>query len=132
MQAVRDMLIGFGYDMDHYHQEAFTGPPVLTPADAPVLDDVVPSAETASEVIFALSGRSVPCTEADTVLAVSRTAGLNIPSGCNFGVCGTCKVKKLSGEVHMVHNGGISDDDIAADYILACCSRPMGRVEIEA
>ena len=24
MQAVRDMLIGFGYDMDHYHQEAFT------------------------------------------------------------------------------------------------------------
>ena len=132
MQAVRDMLIGFGYDMDHYHQEAFTGPPVLTPADAPVLDDVVPNAETASEVVFTLSGRSVPCTEADTVLAVSRTAGLNIPSGCNFGVCGTCKTRKLSGEVHMVHNGGISEDDIAAGYILACCSRPLGRVEIDA
>ena len=24
MQAVRDMLIGFGFDMDHYHQETFT------------------------------------------------------------------------------------------------------------
>jgi ferredoxin-NADP reductase len=132
MQSVREMLIGFGFDMDHYHQEAFTGPPVLTPADAPVLDDVVPNAETASEVVFALSGRSVPCTETDTVLAVSRTAGLNIPSGCNFGVCGTCKTKKLSGEVHMVHNGGISDADIEAGYILACCSHPMGRVEIEA
>jgi ferredoxin len=79
-----------------------------------------------------MSGRSVPCTEADTILAVSRTAGLNIPSGCNFGVCGTCKTRKLSGEVHMVHNGGISEDDIAAGYILACCSLPMGRVEIEA
>jgi stachydrine N-demethylase, reductase component len=32
--------------------------------------------------------------------------------------------------VHMVHNGGISDDDIEAGYILACCSRPIGRVEV--
>jgi ferredoxin len=132
MQSVRDMLIGFGYDMEPYHQEAFTSPPVLKPADAPVLDDVVPSAEAVSEVVFSVSGQSVLCSETDTVLAVSRTAGLNIPSGCNFGVCGTCKTKKLSGEVHMVHNGGISDADIAAGYILACCSNPLGRVEIEA
>ena len=132
MQAVRDMLIGFGYDMAHYHQEAFGAPPVLTPADLPVLDDVVPSAEAASEVVFALSGKSIPCTEVDTILAISRQAGLNIPSGCNFGVCGTCKTKKLTGEVHMVHNGGITDADVAAGYILACCARPMGRVEIEA
>lgn len=64
MQVVRDMLIGFGFDMDHYHQETFTAP-VLTPADAPVLDDVVPSAEAASEVVFSVSGKSIPCTEAD-------------------------------------------------------------------
>ena len=131
MQAVRDMLIGFGFDMDHYHQETFTAP-VLTPADAPVLDDVVPSAEAVSEILFARSSQTVACTEADTILAVSRSAGLNIPSGCTFGVCGTCKVKKLSGEVHMVHNGGISDDDIAEGYILACCSHAMGKVEIDA
>ncbi|PJN96305.1 hybrid-cluster NAD(P)-dependent oxidoreductase, partial [Amaricoccus sp. HAR-UPW-R2A-40] len=112
MQDVRDMLIGFGFNMEHYHQETFTAP-VLTEADAPVLDDVTPSAEAASEVVFSLSGKSIPCTEADTILAVSRMAGLNIPSGCTFGVCGTCKTKKLSGEVHMVHNGGISEDDIA-------------------
>lgn len=131
MQAVRDMLIGFGFDMDHYHQETFTAP-VLSPADAPVLDDVVPSADIASEVVFAVSGRSIPCTEADTILTISRQAGLNIPSGCTFGVCGTCKTRKLAGEVHMVHNGGISDEDIEAGFILACCSHPMGRVEIEA
>jgi ferredoxin len=62
--------------------------------------------------------------------ATAEAAGLNIPSGCNFGACGTCKVKKISGEVHMVHNGGISDDDIEAGYILACCSRPIGGVEV--
>ena len=70
------------------------------------------------------------CNESDTVLVAAKAAGLNIPNGCNFGVCGTCKIQKLSGEVHMVHNGGISADDIEAGYILACCSRPVGRVEV--
>ena len=32
----------------------------------------------------------------------------------------------------MVHNGGISEDDIAAGYIPACSWHPMGRVEIDA
>lgn len=32
----------------------------------------------------------------------------------------------------MVHNGGISDSDIAEGYILACCSHPIGAVTIEA
>ena len=74
---------------------------------------------------------SAPCAETDTVLAVAKRSGLNIPSGCTFGLCGTCKIRKLSGEVHMVHNGGISDDDINEGYILACCSHPMGRIEVE-
>jgi hypothetical protein len=32
----------------------------------------------------------------------------------------------------MHHNGGILEDEIAEGYILACCSRPMGDVSIEA
>lgn len=39
---------------------------------------------------------------------------------------------KVSGEVEMNHNGGILDDEIAEGYILACCSRPIGDVQIEA
>jgi len=45
---------------------------------------------------------------------------------------GTCKVLKRSGEVVMHHNGGISDQEINAGYVLACCSRPTTPVEIEA
>lgn len=39
---------------------------------------------------------------------------------------------KVSGEVAMEHNGGILDDEIAEGYILACCSRPLTAVEVEA
>jgi len=130
MQSVREMLISLGYDMEHYHQESF-GAPVATEAEAPVLDDIVLDEEAKASITFAASGVTATCTETDTVLAVAKGAGLNIPSGCNFGLCGTCKVKKVSGDVHMVHNGGISDEDIEAGYILACCSNPLGKVTVD-
>lgn len=130
MQAVREALAGLGFDMDRYHQESFHAP-VESESDLPELDDVVLEEDSTSEIHFAQSGISHKCTETDTVLAAARAAGLNIPSGCTFGVCGTCKVRKTSGEVHMVHNGGISDDDVADGYILACCSHPIGKVEVE-
>ncbi len=130
MQSVRDMLIALGFDMEHYHQESF-GAPVKTEADEPVLEDVVPEEGVTAEVIFTESGVTASCSETDTILAVAKRSGLNIPSGCTFGLCGTCKVKKVSGEVHMVHNGGISDEDIEEGWILACCSNPMGKVEVE-
>jgi ferredoxin-NADP reductase len=130
MDAVREMLIALGYDMDRYHQESFAAP-VKTEAQLPEHDDLVPDERAAASVGFARSGVTAECTETDTLLSVARAAGIVIPSGCTFGVCGTCKVRKTAGEVHMVHNGGISEDDIAAGYILACCSKPIGAVEID-
>jgi ferredoxin-NADP reductase len=130
MQAVRDMLIALGYDMEHYHQESFAVA-IETEADAPELDDYVPEETKRAELVFAASGVTATCAETDTVLTAAKAAGLNIPNGCNFGVCGTCKIRKIAGEVHMVHNGGISEDDIAAGYILACCSSPIGHVEVD-
>jgi len=131
MDGVREILIALGYDMEHYHQESFVAP-VKTEAQLEIPDDIVPDETAPASVTFALSEVSADCTQTDTVLAVARSAGIVIPSGCTFGVCGTCKVKKSAGEVHMVHNGGISEDDIEAGYILACCSKPIGAVEIEA
>lgn len=130
MDAVREMLIALGFDMDHYHQESFAAP-VETEADQEVLDDVVPDEHAAASIAFAASSVTADCTETDTVLAVAKASGIVIPSGCTFGVCGTCKIRKLKGQVHMVHNGGISEDDIAEGYILACCSKPIGAVEID-
>lgn len=130
MDAVREMLIGLGYDMERYSQESFSAP-AESAEDVPDLNDVTPDETAAAQVVFAASDVTADCKETDTVLAVARGAGLNIPSGCTFGVCGTCKIRKTKGEVHMVHNGGISEDDIADGYILACCSKPVGQVEVD-
>lgn len=129
MNSVREMLHGLGYDMANYHQESFHAP-AETAAELPDIEDVFPEEKTRAELVFANSGVMVDCLETDTVLAVAKASGRNIPSGCTFGLCGTCKIKKLSGEVHMVHNGGISEEEIAEGFILACCSNPIGRVEV--
>ncbi|WP_238366752.1 hybrid-cluster NAD(P)-dependent oxidoreductase [Mesobacterium pallidum] len=130
MAAVREMLIALGYDMDNYHQESFQAP-VKTEEQVEELDDLILDETAEAEVVFAASEVTATCTETDTLLSVARGAGIVIPSGCTFGVCGTCKIKKTSGQVHMVHNGGISEDDIEAGYILACCSNPIGTVELD-
>ena len=129
MQAVREALIGLGYDMDRYHQESFHAP---LPDTGDVPEDITLDEAEMAEVEFAITGQTVKIAQTETLLAAARSAGALIPSGCTFGVCGTCRVKKAEGQVHMVHNGGITEDDIAAGYILACCSNPIGKVRIEA
>jgi len=130
MQAVRDMLYALGFDMNHYQQESF-GVVVAEASDEVDLNDTVPDDAISSQLVFARSAVTTECLQTDTVLAVAKASGLNIASGCTMGICGTCKVKKTAGEVHMVHNGGISAADIEQGYILACCSHPMGNVEID-
>lgn len=129
MQSVRDILNVAGFNMNHYHEESFEAP-IRTEAEIPEHNDVIPEETAAASIRFAVSDIEAKCRQTDTILNVARSAGLNIPSACQFGVCGTCKVKKTAGEVHMVHNGGISDTDIAEGYVLACCSNPIGQVEI--
>lgn len=130
MDAVREMLIALGFDMARYHQESF-GAPVRKEDQLAQHDDVIPDEEAAASIALARSAVKASCTQTDTVLAVARGAGIVIPSGCTFGVCGTCKVRKTAGDVHMVHNGGISEEDIAEGYLLACCSKPIGAVALD-
>ncbi len=87
MQAVREALIGLGYDMDCYHQESFHAP--LSETEL-VPEDVTPEQENSAEICFALSGVTTTCSEADSILVAARAAGLMFPSGCTMGICGTC------------------------------------------
>lgn len=129
MQAVRDVLNAANFDMSHYHEESFAAP--VTEVQEVDYNEPLPNASVSAKISFSLSEKTISSNQDRTILEASREAGLNIPSACNFGVCGTCKVKKKSGEVYMVHNGGISQRDEASGYILACCSKPIGDISIE-
>ncbi len=129
MDAVRSMLEAHGFDMARYHQESFQPAQAPTPL-AEVSDDA--SSEASTSIRFTMAGKDVACSAGQTILQAARGAGVRIGAACESGLCGTCRVLKLSGEVEMNHNGGILDDEIDEGYILACCSRPKTDVQIEA
>lgn len=136
MSAVKRLLEVNGFDMSRYHEESFGATPPADRADAVV--QAVQAAEApevdASElhqVEFSNAGKSIRVAPGETVHAAAAKLGLMIPKACGMGICGTCKVLKLSGEVEMEHNGGITDEDEAEGYILSCCSVPKGDVRIE-
>ena len=132
MSEMQNLLQGSGFDMAHYHQESFGTAPG---ADAPVETtpaDAANAPEGALSVAFTLSGKQGACLPGQTILQAARAAAVRIPAACESGICGTCKTRKLSGEVRMTHDGGIMDEEVEEGFILPCCSVPLSRVEVEA
>ncbi|WP_245272535.1 2Fe-2S iron-sulfur cluster-binding protein [Mesorhizobium sp. LSHC414A00] len=72
------------------------------------------------------------CAPGETLLDAARNCGIYIPTACQQGVCGTCRIAKLSGEVTMDDLGGLNAKEKSAGYVLACCSRPRGTVLLDA
>ncbi|MCL6698011.1 phenylacetate-CoA oxygenase/reductase subunit PaaK [Sphingomonas sp. NSE70-1] len=69
--------------------------------------------------------RKVEFTEAN-ILDSAREAGLPAPFACKAGVCATCRAKVTKGKVEMAARYGLTDEEIAAGYILTCQSVPVG------
>lgn len=132
MANVRAMLKDAGFDMAHYHEESFSFETLSAGEKAEVQDALTAEAADGSfKIEFTKSGRTVDCRPDQFILDAAKAAGLRLPFSCSKGVCGTCKSKKLSGEVVMTHGGGIRQREIDAGMILICCSKPLGDVVIE-
>lgn len=76
-------------------------------------------------VAVTLDGRTrkVPFTEGN-ILDSARAAGLPAPFACKAGVCATCRAKVTSGKVEMAARYGLTDEEVAAGYVLTCQSVP--------
>ncbi|WP_413208053.1 flavin reductase family protein [Rhodospirillum sp. A1_3_36] len=73
-------------------------------------------------------GRSFAAPEGVVLTQAAAAANLRVPTGCQEGLCGTCKLKLLEGQVHMEHHGGLTAREEADGHILACCSTPLSDV----
>lgn len=135
MSAARALLEELDYDMEKYHEESFDfgAPEVPAPAAAPPSEqDLEAEAESAGfSVEFARSGRMITCGPDQTILEAAVAAGMRPAAACGQGMCGTCKVSMLAGEVGMQHNGGIRPKEIAQQKVLICCSKPLGDLRLD-
>ncbi|GAA2467559.1 2Fe-2S iron-sulfur cluster-binding protein [Streptomyces macrosporus] len=84
------------------------------------------SAPAGAKLTATLGGRMGvwPVGDGETLLETVLRNRSDAPYACKGGVCGTCRVKLVSGEVRMDRNFALEPDEVSAGYVLACQSRP--------
>jgi phthalate 4,5-dioxygenase reductase component len=107
MEAVRAMT-------DHWssaavHFEAFSEAETHKPTDKPF------------KVRLARSGDVIDVPTTKTILEALREHGLDVPSSCETGTCGTCRTKMLVGQAD--HRDLVLAEHERADTIMICVSR---------
>lgn len=103
-----------------------------SPAPVVTAPTTAQPAVTTATVTFQTSGKSAPLPPDETVLDVADEIGVEIENSCRVGICGTCKVKLLSGAVTMEVEDGLDPEDKAQDLILACQAKSTRDVAVEA
>ncbi|MFN8020118.1 MAG: 2Fe-2S iron-sulfur cluster binding domain-containing protein [Acidimicrobiales bacterium] len=79
-------------------------------------------------------GQTVEVEEGQTLLDASLRAGVYLPHACGHGLCGTCKVQVLDGEIDHgeASSFALMDFEREEGLCLACCARAESDVTIEA
>ena len=99
------------------HSEYFKAPERPKSADAPI---------GTFEVKLARTGASVHVRPDQTIVRALELAGHRIPTSCLSGLCGSCKVNYLEGEVD--HQDYILSDEEKKHCMTACVSRAKSRL----
>jgi len=107
MEAVRAMADHWSSTAVHF--EAFSEAETHKPGDQPF------------RVRLARSGKVVEVPVTKTILEVLRDNGLEVPSSCETGTCGTCRTKMLAGEAD--HRDLVLAEHERSDHIMICVSR---------
>lgn len=67
----------------------------------------------------------VPISSGQTLLEATMAAGIDAPTSCGKGTCGTCMSLLREGDVSMTSAKALSKRDIERGHILACQARPI-------
>eukprot|EP01037_Dinobryon_pediforme_P017778 gene17778-17997_t len=79
-------------------------------------------------------GQTIPIEDGQTVLDASLRHGIYLPHACGHGLCATCKIQVLDGEVEHgeASTFALMDFEREEGKTLACCAIPQGDITIEA
>src|SRR3954470_12970448 len=92
------------------------------------------AAAGAFQVTVQPSGRTFAANADEFLLSAAIRQGIGMPYGCKDGACGSCKCKKLSGEVaHRAHQSkALNAEEEAAGFILTCSATALSDVVLES
>ncbi len=117
MEAVIDALRVHKINSSRIHREIYHTSVVEKENDVELLE---------REVTLILGGESytlnIPPNK--SILQVALESGLDIPNSCQYGSCGSCKAKLLSGKLKLVNQSVLTAHEIESGYCLTCVGYP--------
>lgn len=73
---------------------------------------------------------TVPVNADQSLLEAAESAGVELPSLCRAGVCGTCRIRVTDGQVDC-ESTTLDASDLARGYVLACVARARTSCTVE-
>lgn len=122
MQSARAALGRLGIPDSRIEQESF----------GPSAKGAPREAATGGTVTFSRSGKTVKPGEGQTLLEAAEAGGVEIPSSCRQGQCGTCATRLIRGEVALDADTGLTPELRDAGYTLTCVGHARSDVELDA
>ena len=126
MDAAEAALGDHGVAHDRIHIERFTADRPSATAAAQIAALQQEAAGLSIGVTLDGRTRKIEFNGAN-ILDSALAAGLPAPFACKAGVCATCRAKLIKGKVEMAVHYGLSDEEVAAGYVLTCQSVPSGQ-----
>jgi ferredoxin-NADP reductase len=126
MEIARGILSDLGVQPERIRREVFGGVGIEPKALAQTITD------SAFTVEFTKSGKTCTVHEGQTLLEAAAEAGVQIPSVCQQGQCGTCKTRLLKGQVRMTAEYGLDPESKSQGFVLTCVGHAEGSVSLDA
>ncbi|OAA69502.1 Amphiphysin-like protein [Cordyceps fumosorosea ARSEF 2679] len=114
MEAAKAAVEANGLSHDEVHYEAFTADISGDPFEA---------------VVANKDNKKINVGEDESLLEALRREFPGVPSSCEVGNCGTCKIVLKKGQVK--HRGSALEPEEQKGHMLSCVSRGLGRIVIE-
>lgn len=121
MNLMQETLVAFNFPKSNIKQENFVPSTAVRakPDFEPVACDAVMTVDGQAHSFHIKSGQSV--------LQAALEADIVVPFSCREGTCTACYGRCLSGEVGMLTDESLSDDEIALGGYLPCVAYPKSK-----
>ncbi len=129
MRAIAEALNAHGLSKDQIRFELFaSGQPGRLPKTA--ADIAKTEAGVHGNVTLGGAAQTLIIPPKASLLDAALANNLDAPYACKAGICSTCKAKLLEGDVEMVANHSLEDDEVEAGYVLTCQSHPVSAKKV--
>lgn len=118
---IKEFMLDKGLDKHQIHFELFSSTATISDTQIPIDADGPPA-----EVSITIHGKThhIQVPFGAKILDVGLNEGLELPYSCRGGICASCEARVTHGEVEVVKNMILADEEIENGHCLTCQSIP--------